>query len=340
MAKKTYPEFHKALLDPSLYPSAPRRIKFEETRHCYVYKTGSLVYKIRKTGPVYSSVAIKERFAREALTLGKRWAPEVVQEVVAVVRSAEGLYSLGGEGTVVDYALRLSQLPDHYWLHRLIGQNKLTAVAVGRLARYLADHHGSAAAGEKAAEAGRPEHFRRIAEEILYQSKKYINLTVTQPMLDMIARPVSRFIDDSRKLFLHRQRKGRVVDGHGAFVPEHIFLRGPEVHAVAPLDASPKFRQLDVANDVATLLNELCRLDAAESADLFLKRYIAASRDRDLPRILAAYRTLQALRYGLSYSERLNEAGMDEQQRGSIVQAANAYFNQAVRAAREINAPA
>ena len=59
MTKKLYPEFHKALLDQTLYPSATRRIKFEETHHSYLYKTGDHVYKIPKPGPLFSSLAVK-----------------------------------------------------------------------------------------------------------------------------------------------------------------------------------------------------------------------------------------------------------------------------------------
>lgn len=335
MVKRSYPEYHKALLEQSSYPSAPRRIKFEETQRSYLYKTGEAIYKIRKTGPVYSALAIKERFAQDALRLGRRWTGDVVQEVVPIVKGPQG-YALGTEGHPVDYALKMSQLSDTYWLSHLIAQQKLTPTALGRLARFLSEHHEAAALEEKAADAGRPEFFFALMEEIFYQSKKYINQTLTEPMLEMVTRPLGKFVDDFRKLFHRRQKRGRVVDGHGAFVPEHIHIRGTDIHAIAPLDGQRKYRVLDAANDLATLLNALAVLGAHDTAELFLKRYIAASKDRELQRILPAYQTLQAMRSGLLQSEMLAELDAKDKQREAVAKGASAQFQLAVQMARQI----
>ncbi|NIR96643.1 MAG: hypothetical protein GWO39_00765, partial [Gammaproteobacteria bacterium] len=81
----------------SAYPVAPRRIKFDESRHSYFYRTGAHVYKIRKTSHIYSSPAIKERYAQEALRLGQHWAGDVVEAVLPIVRTAEG-HALGAPG--------------------------------------------------------------------------------------------------------------------------------------------------------------------------------------------------------------------------------------------------
>ncbi len=335
MSKKAYPEFHKSLLEQSTYPAAARRIKFEETRTSLLYRTGTVVYKIRKSGAVYSSLAVKERFAREALRLGRSWAGDVVRDVVPVVRR-EGRYALGGEGEVVDYALEMAQLSDTYWLHRLLANRKMSQTAVGKLARFLSERHAAAALEEKEAGAGRPENFSALLEELVYQCKKYINVTLSQAMLDMIQLPLGRFLDESRKLMVRRMKRGHIVDGHGAFVPEHIHLRAGEVHAVAPLEAYRKFRVLDAANDVATLANALVLAEASEWGELFIRRYTAASKDRDLSRLLPAYQALQALRSGLVRSEWQAERPPGDKERDALVREAGAYFNLAVRMGRQI----
>lgn len=336
MAKKQYPEYHKALSEQSAYPSALRRIKFEETERCYFYKTGAFVYKIRKTSSTYPTVAIKERFAREALRLGRLWAPEVVHDVVPIVRTDDGGYALGDHGTVVDYALRMTQLSDHYWLYRLLPAGRLTATTVGRLARFLAEHHQASPAGERGAEVSRPEHYHALAEEIFYQSTKFLDVTLNQSVLDMVIRPVHRFIDEGRKMLLRRHKRGRVVDGHGAFIPEHLFVHGQEVCAIAPLDAQPKFRVLDAANDVSTLLNALALAQADEWAELFLKRYISASHDRELPYMLPAFQALHAMRGGLRCSQRMTDLDAADERRNELAAQAGAYFHLAVQSARQI----
>lgn len=332
--KKNLPEYHKALMEREHYPSATRRIKFEETPYSYLYRTGTFVYKIRKPGPLYPNLAIKERLAHESLRLGQRWAPEVVQAVVPVVRTEDGSHAVESPGTPVDYALKLVQLPDNNWLHRLIPAGRMTPTGWGRLARFLAEHH--AAAPVESREAARPDQLRQLLDEVFYQAKKYMDLTLSQPMLEMATRPVYRFLDDERKLLVRRQKKGRVVDGHGAFVPHHIYVRSTTLHAVAPLEVQAKFRVLDAANDVATLTMELYRLGEEEAAELFVKRYVAASKDRDLPRLLPAYTALQAMRAGVWHSERVAEHKEDEARRRELGEQARAYFNLAVQAARRV----
>ena len=97
MAKMAYPEFHKALLDQNLYPSSSRRIKFEETRYSYLFKSGTQFYKISKNSTIYSSLAVKEVFALEALRLSQRWAPENDQAVVPICKTGDS-YVLSGSG--------------------------------------------------------------------------------------------------------------------------------------------------------------------------------------------------------------------------------------------------
>jgi len=335
MTRRAYPEFHKAMMEQAFYPSAPRRIKYEETRTSYLYRTGDHVYKIRKASPVYSSLAIKEKYAQEALTLGQRWAPDVFETVWPISRT-EGGYALGEQGEVVTYAVVMRQLPAHYWLHELIANDKFTQTLVGRLARFLAEVHTQYPVEEKSSVFARPEHLRELVDEVFYQAKKYIGTTLQQPLYDLVSRPMMRFLDESKRLLQRRVRKGRMVDGHGAFVPEHIHIKGRDIHAVSPLDGLAKLRIMDAANDVATLVNELIRREAAEQADLFVKRYATATKDRDLTRVLPAFQTFQAMRSGVLWSERQAESTADESKRAEMGDLARAYFNMAMRFAREI----
>lgn len=335
MTRKLYPEYHKALLEQTLYPSATRRIKFEETRSSYVYKTGDHVYKIAKPSAYFSSLAVKERYIAEALAHGQLWAGDCYEAMVPIL-SANGTFTVGGEGTAVDYALRMKQLTGHHFGDELLAAGKLNAPALGRVARFLSDMHKAHPLGTGAAEAGRPEHFRDLFDEIGYQVKKYIGQNLSEAMFEMIARPVERFIDEGRKIFLRRTKRGRIVDGHGEFVPDRVFLKGKDVLALTPISVPNKYRHLDAANDVATFRNALHLTGAAEAEDVFLKRYMSSARDRDLPRILPAYEVFQALRAGLDYCEWRVEAGPGAPEFAGLGHKAQEQFNLALHRAREV----
>ena len=337
MKRKEYPDFHKSLSDLNAYPAATRKIKFAETHKSFFYKTGADVYKLRKPSPLYSNLAIKEAFTHEAQTLGRRWAPTLQFEVLALCRADDGRYLLGSEGEPVDYALRVTQLSAHHWLDYIIANGKLSSAIVARVARFLAGKHLEfPAAPELSEKRGRPEHFRELCDEIAYQSKKYVHSTVSEPILELVTRNIARFLDEQRKLFLRRIKKGRIVDGHGAFVPEHIHLRGKEVAALGVLDGQAKYRILDAANDVASLLNELHRLGLDVESALFIKRYTNAAKDRELEKMLPVYRTFQAMRMGLTLSERIAEKHDDDETLAQLTETAQGYYSQAAQYARLI----
>ncbi|MDH4121717.1 MAG: hypothetical protein OEV94_08455 [Deltaproteobacteria bacterium] len=341
MAKKDYPEYHKHMMDQAAYPSAPRRIKFEETPHAYLYRTGDAVYKIKKASPVFANLALKELYCAEGLTLGRQWAEAHVRDVVKIVKTPGG-YALGGEGELVEYALVMDQLSSHYWMDYELANNKVTPTLMGRVARFLAGRHEAHPASERdTAEAGRPEHFRELFEEVAYQSKKYIDKALTQPMIEMISRPMEHFVDDFRKLFVKRQKKGMIVEGHGAFLPEHLFLKGKDISAFSPLLGQRKYRLLDQAGDVALFLNDLHLRKRDDLGEVFLKRYQTARKDRDLPVMLAPYQTLQAMRLALACCERaaaLNQE-KDHETQVELHRTANTYYTLAVHQARKISKP-
>jgi hypothetical protein len=308
----------------------------EETARSLLYRTGEHVYKVRKPSPIYSSAAVRRRYAEQALELGRRWAGDTAQAVVPIVKTAQG-YAIEGPGEPVDYALRLAQLPDARWLHRLLAQGKVTDERIERIASFLAERHGAARLEEKAADGGRPEHVQALVDEIAYQAKKYVGQTVSEPMLSMIALPVTKSFDDLRKLFLRRQKRGFIVDGHGSFVPEHLYVGDDTIRALSPLEVPQKYRLLDAASDVAQLVNALTVREAPGLAEQFLLHYLAASKDRDLPRVLPVYRVLQATRSGLLRSERRAELPPEAKERAVLAQEAERFYTVALQAARDLS---
>jgi len=335
MARRVYPEFHKSLMEKEAWPSATRRVKFEETHVSYLYRTGEFLYKIRKNSALYDNLPIKERYIQLSLQLGKIWAPEMTHAVLPVVRTPAG-FSVGGAGEVVDYALQMTQLTGTYWLNHLAGK-KIGPVAVGRLARFIADCQAARGNEGIGGEYARVDYFRALVEETAYQARKYVGQTLSETMLDVIHLPMNRFYEEARKLFQRRHKRGRVVHGHGNLTPEHIYMKGSSIAAFAPLDALGKFREIDAAYDVAALTNGLKLQGAGDINELLVKRYITAAKDRDLPKVLPAFQVLNALRMGQVFSEWLVETPEEQEEtRKEYREKASAYYGLAVQASKEI----
>lgn len=329
-----YPPFYKSLKNKDLYPEATRKIQYLETKTSYFFTTGASRYKIKKGGNDYSSPAVTEAFLNEELRLGKLYAGDIYCEVLPLVEN-EGEYSFDpSQGEVVNYVIKLNHLSDRYFLNSLLEREKVTPTIISRIAKHMALVHSENPAQGREVDAGRPENLYNLCEDVLYQTQKYLNETITQPMLDIIRRPLEKFVEDHRKLFLRRMKKERIVHGHGALLAEHIYIKTRDIHIVSPQELHRKFSLLDAANDVAYMTVELARMGHEEWKEIFVKRYVAAARDRDLLRMLPTYQTFVCLKQGVVYSELMTE--VEGEERKTLAQKSSDYFNLAVKFSREI----
>ena len=119
--------------------------------------------------------------------------------------------------------------------------------------------------------------------------------------------------------------------GHGAFLPEHIFVNGDQVHFISPQEVQKKLAVLDVANDVSSLTVELSLMSKPELLDSFLQQYLDVSNDQDLIKMLPLYKNYCALKQGVKTCEL-----KVSQQKDELGALAMDYFNLAVRFSREI----
>ncbi len=324
-------ELVKALKEPAAYHNSPKTIKLRETSTSFLFKADDQLYKIKKLGNEYATLAVKEAFCREECRLSQRFNPNWPLEVLPVMEHNGELKIGGTEGEIIEYALKMEALADQWSLSQLLAKDKLTIKHISKIATRIAEIHAVSPAKDRAAESGKPEPFRALCDDMLFQLKRYFEASLTQPILDMIRHPLEKFIDDNKRLFSKRQKKGRIVLGHGAFLPEHIFVCGDQVHFISPQEVQKKLAVLDVANDVSSLTVELARMGKTELFDAFVQQYLEVSNDQDLLKMLPLYQTYCALKQGVKTCEL-----KVSQQNDDLGTLAMDYFNLAVRFSREI----
>ncbi|MDP7615282.1 MAG: hypothetical protein QF778_08220 [SAR324 cluster bacterium] len=324
-------ELVKALKEPAAYHNSPKTIKLRETSTSFLFKADDQLYKIKKLGNEYATLAVKEAFCREECRLSQRFNPNWPLEVLPVMEHNSELKIGGTEGEIIEYALKMEALADQWSLSQLLAKDKLTIKHISKIATRIAEIHAVSPAKDTAAVSGKPESFRALCDDMLFQLKRYFEASLTQPILDMIRHPLEKFINDNKRLFNKRQKKGRIVLGHGAFLPEHIFVCGDQVHFISPQEVQKKLAVLDVANDVSSLTVELARMGKTELFDAFVQQYLEVSNDQDLLKMLPLYQTYCALKQGVKTCEL-----KVSQQNDDLGTLAMDYFNLAVRFSREI----
>ncbi|MEC7218434.1 MAG: hypothetical protein VXW44_11210, partial [SAR324 cluster bacterium] len=219
MPTNSNPPLVAALRKKDAYLDSVSKIRFQETVSSYLFKAGDHFYKIKKADSEHTSLAVKQAFCQEEAKLLHRLNGEELQaEVLPVYQNGKSFsYKNEAGATAVDYALKTTALSERNLVSHLLDQKKLSLIAVGRIARKLAQVHSDFPANDKTAyERGRADMLRSLCEDMLYQMKRHLDESFTQPIRDMIRHPLDKFFDEQNRLFQRRIRKNRIVEGHGA----------------------------------------------------------------------------------------------------------------------------
>ena len=136
-----------ALQNASLYDHPVDAFRLIETHISWVLLTGRYAYKIKKPvdlGFVDFSTLDKRRFyCEEELRLNRRLAPSLYLEVVRITGSPQNP-ALGGEGEVLEYAVKMAQFDTSLQFDRLLTGDRLSPDLLACFAHHLARFHAAA----------------------------------------------------------------------------------------------------------------------------------------------------------------------------------------------------
>ncbi len=357
----------KALAHPGAFPgptAAAEPLPVIHTHASAVILAGDYAYKLKKPHDFgffdYSTPALRRHFCQEEVRLNARLAPRIYLGVAPVLRATDGQFHFGptllpghlpepgtpyDQGTVVDYAVVMTRLPDDATLEAFVRAGTATPDLLAEVARVVADFHASIPTNEHIATFGEEAVIRGNWEENFTQTLPYVGRAVDAALYDQMAGAVRRFLQARQRLFTARRLNGRIRDCHGDLRLQHVYVLGQHPdgsHDLAVIDCiefNERFRYSDVAAEVAFLSMEL---DAAGRPDLsraFVDAYVHASGDDGLRELLPFYACYRAYVRGKVVAFQLDEPEVPEQQRKLAHQQAQALFSLAARYAGDLMPP-
>jgi len=262
-----------ALRQPRAYPETTRSIEVRETHLSWVFLTDRMAYKLKK--PVrrafldFSTLAARRSNCHEELRLNRRLAQTVYLDVVPLVLTDSSRLRVGGEGTVVDWLVKMRRLAHQQMLDSAIRAKRADPVTVTPAARLIAQFYAKAEPVLLSTE----RYKRRLRDEV------EINRTVLGETSKLPLGLVNRVCNDQRQFIVARWDMLRervdgqkIVEGHGDLRPEHIFLGTPPA-AIDCLEFDRQLRLLDPADELAFLAIECERMGDQRVGDHFLSVY-------------------------------------------------------------------
>jgi aminoglycoside phosphotransferase family enzyme len=241
----------------------------------------------------YASPEGRRKWCAEEIWRNERLAPSVYLGIVTLARGRDGKLRMGGKGLEVEWIVKMRRLRSDHNLRALIRHRQVCRTQIAVVANAMTAFY----------QAGSPQHDQ--VDELIARVQLRINDAAKTLIENLPAKAKSdvRRLRDAQRAFLSSARAdfnmrvcdGRIVDGHGELLPEHIFLEretsiiGAQAHAaVAP--------KLDAIDDLGLLAMECEHLGRQDIADEIMATYRRANADEGSPRLESFYMSLHACR--------------------------------------------
>jgi aminoglycoside phosphotransferase family enzyme/predicted kinase len=292
----------RAMSDPGFYPHPVSNIERRDTHISTVFLTGKWVYKLKKPLDLgfldFRDLDDRRRFCEGEIILNRRLSRGVYQEVVKIYQSEDATVSLEKKGRVMEYAVKMRQLPDAASFIERLKKNKVRPMHVSKLGHVLAAFYQQSEGNSRIDHYGQRDVIAFNMEENFQQLEPFIGNILDREKWEFIRHVNRSFFNDHLDLFNRRVQAGRIHDGHGDLRADHIyFYQGIQI--IDCIEFNDRFRYGDAAVDLAFLHMDMEHLGFPELSRIFLTAYVDKADDPELYALIdfyAAYRAIVRLK--------------------------------------------
>ncbi len=250
-----------------------------ETHISWVLLAGEWAYKIKKPldlGFLDFSTPARRRFCcEEEIRLNRRLAPDIYVDVVPITGEA-GAARIGGEGPVLDWAVRMRAFPADATLDRA---DRLTGAQIDAIADAVARFHAAIDPAPVDSPYGSPEAVMYPVRENFRQIRALAPEAADTELLDRLAAWSETEGARLAEHFADRKNGGWVRECHGDLHLGNIAWVNDRPLIFDCIEFNPALRYIDVTSEVAFLGMDLLSRGRADLAWRFLNRWLEHTGD-------------------------------------------------------------
>ena len=306
-----------AMMHPEFYPKPPDSVSHKETHISHIFFAGELVYKVKK--PVrysfldFSTLEKRRYFLQEELRLNRRLAPLVYIDVLPIAFDDLG-WRLDGRAAPAEYTLVMRRLPDERMLPFLLDTGQVTAAMMTELAALLARFHTDA---ERVTDID-PDQYPALVQaqwnDNLAELARAPSQVIDPENCHAIEKFGAEFFLRHSETLKRRVANGWLRDVHGDLHSEHICFAPEGIQIFDCIEFESKFRQCDLAAEIAFLLMDIEVRGGGSLIAPFLQRYRESIADTEANDLLPFWRCYRALVRAKVYALR-GASGFDSARR-------------------------
>ncbi|MFQ5480830.1 MAG: AAA family ATPase [Thermodesulfobacteriota bacterium] len=330
MKDMDFKDHAKDLLSPLAYDKPPAHVEFRQTHISYLYLTPHFVYKVKKSVNFgfldFTTLAKRRHFCSEEVELNRRLAPHVYLGVVEIRKKKGRLAMEGGEGEVIEYAVKMRRLAEDTILEERIRQGAVTTRDITRVAEVIARFHKEAKSGPHISEFGAPEIIEKNIAENFSQIKVFVGKLLTRASFEAVMAGAEGFIYNHRDDLIKRVEKNFIRDCHGDIHSEHISIN-KEIEIIDCIEFNERFRYSDTLSDMAFLSMDLDFHGRADLARAFETAYLKAAGEAPCDELLNFYKAYRAVIRGKVEGLKAGEKEVNTDERAEARIKAMRYFD-------------
>ncbi len=314
------------LKSPSSYSHEVTGVHFIETHISWVFIASPFVFKVKR--PVnlgfadFSTLKKRRYFCERELELNRRLCPEVYLKVVPIC-ARNGGFSFEQKGTVVEYALKMKELPKGWFLRELLAKGLVGETEIKRVIERLRQFYAAQTPRPEIEEWGTPQKLKISTDENFAQVEPFMGTTITPVAFEAIRHFTNEFYAQNEQLFHERIAQHRILDCHGDLHLDHIHITPDAVTIFDCIEFNDRFRFIDIASDLAFLAMDFDFERQHKLGALFLRRAAQALRDPGILELADFYKCYRAFVRGKVESLQRNSE--------EHAQSARRYFQLALR---------
>jgi aminoglycoside phosphotransferase family enzyme/predicted kinase len=241
----------------------------------------------------FSTTERRRYFCEREVLLNRRLCPDVYFGVVPIALR-HGRLTFQSKGRIVEYAVKMRRLAARYFMPELIRDGKVRAADIDAIVRTLTRFYKAQKSSAARAGAGHAHKIRISTDENFRQLRSFVEKTMSPVALDAIEAYTNSFFKCQAKLFAGRVRERRIRDCHGDLHLEHIHLAPSRLTIYDCIEFNDRFREIDVANDIAFLAMDLDFHGRPDLSRRFVTRIASTLEDPGLLQMLDFYKCYRA----------------------------------------------
>jgi aminoglycoside phosphotransferase family enzyme/predicted kinase len=294
------------LLSPAAYPHEVGQVELVETHISWVFLTGEYAYKVKKPVDLgfldFTELSRRHHYCDEEIRLNRSWAPDLYLEVVPITL-VDGAPRVAGEGTPIEYAVRMRQFGYDMRLDRQLAIGELGVDDMHELATEIASQH------QRARKVKPSERLSRVTRQLILDNYESLVGEVPDAFLSAQMRWMKQKLEDYGPLLDERSEAGFFRECHGDLKLANIVRLPGGIRAFDCIEFNRDLREIDVVADYGFLMMDLEMHGAADLASVFLNRYLELTGDYTGACLLPIYEVYRSLVRAKILGIKLREAG-------------------------------